>query len=132
MDALPDPSYSDPDAWRIEAAAGDAALAMVTWSGAEPLYRLPGFRGSFSLRPSGFLAGFTLALGLPAEALPARRPGRAVPSSLKWEATGLRPGQGWQRGVEGRGMLALGHRQTWTALCGACTPVPCARTPLRK
>jgi hypothetical protein len=128
MDALPDAIYSDPDAWRIESAASDGSLAVVTGGGAEPLFRLPGFRGSFSLRPSG-LSGFDVAIDVPERERPPSRWGREA-ATLRWEATGLRPREGVPHGLEGRGVLTLGHRETWAALTGSCTPVPSARTGL--
>ncbi|QKW38017.1 hypothetical protein HUT06_31795 [Actinomadura sp. NAK00032] len=127
MDALPGNYYSDPDSWSIEGAAGEAVLSMVTPSGVEPIFRSADLEGSFVLGPSGLLSGFTLDLDLPEHALSARRWGRS-PSSLSWEASGLRPTETRPHGLEGRGTLALGHRDTRTALSGTCTQVPNART----
>ncbi|MFG2019138.1 hypothetical protein [Actinomadura geliboluensis] len=127
MDALPEKNYSDPDSWRIEGAASEAVLSAVTGSGTEPIFRSADLEGTFILNRSGLLSGFSLGLDLPEQALPARRWGR-YPPSLFWEASGLQPSGAEPHGLEGRGTLALGHRETRTALSGTCTRVPNART----
>ncbi|MFF5260935.1 hypothetical protein ACFY4C_18505 [Actinomadura viridis] len=127
MDPVSDAIYSDPSAWRIDTDASEGTLAMVMQDGPRPLFRLPRFHGSFYLRPTGRLAGFALHLDLPEEARPARLRGQEPPT-LYWESTDLRTGTA--NDLDGRGMLQLGRRETWTAVSGVCSPVPYARSGL--
>jgi hypothetical protein len=127
MDPRSDAIYSDPSAWRIDATASEGALAMIVGNDTVPLFRLPRFHGSFYLLRTGRLAGFALALELPAEERPPRRRGRPIPG-LHWESTDLRTREGDANGLEGRSILTLGRRETRGTVSGVCSPVPCAHT----
>lgn len=127
MDALPDENHSHPDSWRIEAGARAAVLSAVTVSGTKPLFELRGIQGSFILSASGLLSGFALDLDLPERPLRTSRWGRS-PSRLSWTASDLQPSETGAHGIEGRGALTLGSRETRPTLSGTCAPVPYGRT----
>jgi hypothetical protein len=106
----------------MDASAG--TLSTNTAAGPVLLYELPCFHGSFYLRPTGLLAGFTLQLPLPSCPSWLREDEAPV---LFWESGNLDSDES-SGGVDGRARLRLGRRQTFAAVSGRCTEVPTGRT----
>ncbi|MBX6383859.1 MAG: hypothetical protein IRZ07_12935 [Microbispora sp.] len=120
MVLIPDASYTDPGAWRIDMDASEATLSMTTSKGPRLLHKLPGFHGSFYVSPVGLLAGFTLRLPLPVYP-PWLREDEAP--ELYYESVDLEAAKAPNQ-VRGNARLRLGSRETSAAVSGLCTPVP--------
>ncbi|MGP4104889.1 hypothetical protein [Nonomuraea sp. KM90] len=101
-------SYTDPDAWRIAMNVTEATLTMDTPRKLRLLDKVPEVIGSFFLRPSGGLAGFSLRLPLSSR--------RAVPPVLVWESANLELGE--------PATLRLGEQEVSSAVSVVCAEIP--------